>query len=230
MQPQDAESPDSRCSGITTDDSDDEQDHAASLSDGLRNWAVHYGITLVALTALLTLLRAQHPFLPKDGRTLLRTRRSVIIDSRASGSYYHFGLLTNVLSALDKMRCFLPDGSTVNIQLNIDGLPLFKSSSLQFWPVLGILKGLNVEPFVISLFCGYGKPSSLAEYLSPVIQEINQLKNGFQHKSKQIFLNVCSVICDAPARAFVKAVKSHSGYNGCDKCCQSCYSVTLITA
>jgi hypothetical protein len=164
MQPQDAESPDSRCSDITTDDSDDEQDHAASLSDGIRNWAVHYGITLVALTALSTLLRVQHPFLPKDGRTLLKTRRSVIIDSRASGSFYHFGLLTNLLSVLDKMRCFLPDGSTINIQLNIDGLPLFKSSSLQFWPILEILKGFNIEPFVISLFCGHGKPSSLAEY------------------------------------------------------------------
>ena len=31
---------------------------------------------------------------------------------------------------------------------------------------------------------------------------------------------VCSFICDAPARAFVKQMKSHNGYSGCDKCTQ----------
>ena len=25
-------------------------------------------------------------------------------------------------------------------------------------------------------------------------------------------------ICDAPARQFVKGIKSHTGYNGCDRC------------
>ena len=34
-------------------------------------------------------------------------------------------------------------------------------------------------------------------------------------------LTVTSVICDAPARAFVKNIKSYSGYHGCDKCIQS---------
>ena len=29
-----------------------------------------------------------------------------------------------------------------------------------------------------------------------------------------------SVACDAPARAFLKRIKRHSGYSGCDKCTQ----------
>ena len=29
-----------------------------------------------------------------------------------------------------------------------------------------------------------------------------------------------SVVCDAPARAFLKCIKGHSGYSGCDKCTQ----------
>lgn len=31
---------------------------------------------------------------------------------------------------------------------------------------------------------------------------------------------VCSFICDAPARAFIKNIKSHNGYSGCNKCIQ----------
>lgn len=33
-------------------------------------------------------------------------------------------------------------------------------------------------------------------------------------------LEISCVICDTPARAFVKQVKGHSGYYGCDKCVQ----------
>lgn len=35
-----------------------------------------------------------------------------------------------------------------------------------------------------------------------------------------MLVKIDSVICDAPARAFVKNVKSYSGYHGCDKCTQ----------
>lgn len=162
------------------EDVDDEIDlfdadqSATSLSEGLRNWAVTYGITLVALSSLLTLLKNYHPFLPQDGRTLMKTTRNLTIESRGSGSFYHFGLLTNVTNYLNKFCKILPDLSTLNIQLNIDGLPLFKSSSLQFWPVLGLLKESVSQVFVISLFCGKSKPSSLLEFLGPVIDEITQ--------------------------------------------------------
>ena len=33
--------------------------------------------------------------------------------------------------------------------------------------------------------------------------------------------DISCFICDAPARAYVKQIKGHSGYYGCDKCTQS---------
>ena len=33
-------------------------------------------------------------------------------------------------------------------------------------------------------------------------------------------LYISCIICDTPARAFVKQVKGHAGYHGCDKCSQ----------
>lgn len=44
--------------GVESDDDDIEQ---PTLTTSLKNWAVEYGITLVALTALLSVLRHHHP-------------------------------------------------------------------------------------------------------------------------------------------------------------------------
>jgi len=140
------------------------------------------------------------------------------------GLFYHFGLKAAVQLLLEKLHGQLPDNHTLCMQLNIDGLPLFKSPSMQFWPVLELLKGFNVKPVIVSLFCGQNKPTSLSDFLDPVVEEINQLRVGFQYLGKHFALRITAVICDAPARAFVKAIKSHTGYSGCDKCCQSgCY-------
>lgn len=45
-----------------------------NLGASLHNWSLTYGVSLVALTALLGLLRLYHPDLPKDARTLLKTK------------------------------------------------------------------------------------------------------------------------------------------------------------
>ena len=44
------------------------------------------------------------------------------------------------------------------------------------------------------------------------------VQNGFEFGGKNLHLKIHSVVCDTPARAFVKKVKSYSGYHGCDKC------------
>ena len=43
---------------------------------------------------------------------------------------------------------------------------------------------------------------------------------GIKHGDKNYKCSVSAFICDTPARPFVKNVKSHSGYAGCDKCTQ----------
>lgn len=53
-------------------DSDDEyQPSQDLLIKSLRYWATSYSISVVALSALLSILKLFHPRLPKDGRTLL---------------------------------------------------------------------------------------------------------------------------------------------------------------
>jgi len=110
--------------------SDNEPSETFSLSDSISNWAIHFGISLVALTALLCILWICHPDLPKDARTLLRTKTKYSIIERAGGQYNYFGILTSLRSTLSKYIHTLADNFCLKLQINIDGLPLFKSSSL----------------------------------------------------------------------------------------------------
>ena len=190
------------------------------LQSSLADWAVEFGISLIALSALLSILKIFHPSLPKDGRTLLQTKTSYNINTLAGGVFHYFGILKSIGKILDKVWSTVPDRHAFKLQLNFDGLPLCKSTSTQFWPILGMLQGYTKKPVLIGLFCGTSKPNSLAEYLHNLVQELKRLKSGFLFKQKTFFVNVVSVVCDTPARAFIRGVKSHTGYHGCDKCHQ----------
>lgn len=201
--------------------SEDERPETFSLSDSISNWAIHFGISLVALTALLCILRICHPDLPKDARTLLKTKTKYTILERAGGQYHYFGILSSLRNTLSKYVHTLADGFSLKLQINIDGLPLFKSSSLQLWPILGLLLSVPMkEPVVIGLFCGPKKPSSAKEFLGDFVAELQQLEKGFEIEGKTLKLELDTVICDTPARSFVKNTKNHNGYHGCDKCSQ----------
>lgn len=136
------------------------------------------------------------------------------------GLFHYFGILKCFGKILDKVWSIVPDRHAFKLQLNVDGLPLCKSTSTQFWPILGMLQGCSKKPLLIELFCGTSNPNSLTEYLHDLVQELQILKSGFLFKYKTFFVNVVSVVCDTPARAFIRGVNSHTGYHGCDKCHQ----------
>lgn len=202
---------------VETSGSEYSGNEAFSLSDSISTWAVRFGISLVAVTALLSILRICHPDLPKDARTLLRTKTKYTILERAGGQYHYFGILSSLRDILSKHVHTLRDHCTLRLQINIDGLPLFKSSSLQLWPILGLLLSVSMkEPVVIGLFCGPKKPSSANEFLEDFVTELKH----FVLEGKKLKLKLDTIICDAPARSFVKNTKNHNAYHGCDKCMQ----------
>lgn len=48
------------------------------------------------------------------------------------------------------------------LNFNIDGLPLFKSSNVQIWPILCSVE--RFQPFVVAVFCGNEKPNSVRDF------------------------------------------------------------------
>uniref|UniRef100_X1YUT4 Uncharacterized protein n=1 Tax=Capitella teleta TaxID=283909 RepID=X1YUT4_CAPTE len=105
------------------------------------------------------------------------------------------------------------------MHFNVDGLPLFKSSSEQLWPILCQIINKSCKPFIVGLYSGKLKPSDPHEYLSQFVDELQPLfDNGFLFNGKTFGLVVAGFICDAPARAYLKQIKGHNGYSSCEKC------------
>ena len=204
-----------------------ERDHAdtdidfRSRYDIISDWALSFKVKNNAVTALLTILQPHFPELPRYVRKLLGTVKKTSMQSIANGSHHHFGILSGIL---DVLRAYpVHDfGDEITFQTNVDGLPVFKSSNSQFWPMLGLMgKDPERKPFLIGLFHGTSKPKNAREFLSTFVDELTSLQTtGIKHGDKNYKCSVSAFICNIPARAFVKNVKSHSGYAGCDKCIQ----------
>ncbi|KAL2098326.1 hypothetical protein ACEWY4_007533 [Coilia grayii] len=161
--------------------------------------------------------------LPKDPRTLLQTKTRHDIKNISGGSYYHFGFHHGISCHLDNKKTPLPCPS-LRIQVNIDGLPLYKSSNAQFWPILGLIECFenrvqtNREPFVIGIYFGNQKPTTL-EFLDEFINDTRVLeRDGFFYQGASIAIALSAVFCDAPARAFIRRSKGHTGFYSCHKC------------
>lgn len=207
--------------------SDTDSDSSDECKESLREWAVKNNIPNMSLGDLLQILRLSHPDLPKDPRTLLYTETSYNIMKICGGEYFHFELSDSITKYIkNSPTSFYETDIYLKLQINIDGLPLFRSSQHQFWPILGMFKNDDdKEPFLIGIlepyYSGTSKPNNLHDCFSNFIQEYEELKtNTLSFDGKNVHLEIHSVICDAPARAFVKCVKSFSGYHGCDKCAQ----------
>ena len=191
-----------------------------NINDFLRNWWNSYtGLPLDALNSLLKGLRQWFPSLPADSRALLKTPRTLDILNFENGQYHNFGLNKMLVSKLNSLP--LESIDTLHLNVNIDGLPLHKSTNAQFWPILVTLnEDPESNPFITSIFHGKTKPP-LNDFIIPFINEFNDLeKNGINFKGKIYGVKIRSFICDAPAKAFVKGIKGHTGYYGCDKCSQ----------
>ena len=152
--------------------------------------------------------------LPKDCRTLLHAPRTVNYIEKSGGQYIYFGIKSCIETAFSDYNL---DTDKISLLINIDGLPLFKSSSLDLWPIL--CKIINAGIYVACLFCGKKKPDPVDSYLDDFINEVKELqRTGFQYNNHLYEVHLSAFTCDAPARAYLKCIKGHNAYNSCERC------------
>ncbi|CAM4734218.1 unnamed protein product [Leuciscus chuanchicus] len=188
------------CSDLEDDNDDDLR--------GLAEWAAEFNIPQTALSALPKILRRKGLDIPMDGRTLMTTDRSCNVANMAGGSYYHFGIENALIAELTSLGHLANVTDTLALRINIDGLPLFRSSSMSLWPIL--------------VYSGASKPANVQEYLQEFIVDMKAISHsGIVYNGVHFRVPLPNAfICDAPARAFLKCSKGRTGYYGCERCFQ----------
>lgn len=147
--------------------------------------------------------------LPKDSRTFLDTAKTVqTVSIGENGEYWHNGLASCIQSQLGNISSNnqLESIKCIELKFNIDGLPLFRGSKFQFWPILCLVDNVaDISPFPVGIFFGDSKPSNLDQYFGQFITELNVvLVEGITVKNKHFDVRIKCFICDSPARAFIK--------------------------
>ncbi|CAI6373263.1 unnamed protein product [Macrosiphum euphorbiae] len=182
-------------------------------------WAVNFKISQHALNGLLVILR-QHScfeYLPKDSRTILQTKpiNTLNIHSVEPGNYYHFGLA----NAIKENIPLNFKNNAIHIVAGIDGLPLFKSTAEEFWPILAYIQPNRSNVFPVGIYCGNRKPLDSNTFLKYFVEEINLLdNNGIEINGKNFKVILDVLCCDAPAKSFILKTKGHAGFSSCSRC------------
>ena len=140
-----------------------------------------------------------HLDLPKDSLTLFSTHTvawAVAVKSVAGGSYYHFGLENGLASVINEFG--ITNSETVEFHINIYGLPLHRSTSAQFWPILGLVTNSKYsKPFMNSLYYGNCKPTDISEYINNFLSEYLELQaTGIKCNNRTYQITLTAVICD----------------------------------
>lgn len=194
-----------------------------TLIDQLSEWALKHNINHRALSDLLGILKENfdNTTLPKDPRTVLKTPRNTgsLIDEIKPGFYFHFGLENSLKNLLNRSKITNTINNILDICINIDGLPLSKSSGSQLWPIMvNIFQNKNLVE-ICGVYQGNKKPENANLFLEKFVNEtINLTSTGFTYNNKKYIINIKAFICDVPAKAFVKCTRGHSGYMSCSKC------------
>ena len=200
-------------------------DKSLSLRNQLARWCVTFSIHNSAFSALLKILIAYEVVanFPCDSRTVLQTARSVKTRKVSGGEYFHFGIAESLKLILGSVSdsVFNQFDGVLDIIVNTDGLPCFKSVNTHFWPILGTLFafGKSSKPFTIGVFYGVEKDRNVQDFLSDFVMDYNSCRTkGFDFKNRTFKVNIYAFVCDAPARAFVKNVLNFASRFPCERC------------
>lgn len=130
-----------------------------SLPDNLRNWYKKYRPTVKCTVAVLKILNPLHPEIPISVATLLGRKCELVKRTVSPGSYFHLGIEQNLRKIDEQLIGQKID--TIILDIGIDGLPLYKSSDVGLWPLLGrVVNMSNIKVVLIGCYVGK-KPSNI---------------------------------------------------------------------
>lgn len=113
-------------------------DENSNFEKNLKKWAVKHRITKMAINDLLAILiTAGFYYLPKDSRTFMSTPTNVEIINLSKGQMWYRGISNSLNHIFKKIN----DDLSIHLDFNFDGVPLYKSSTKCFWPIIASIRG-----------------------------------------------------------------------------------------
>ncbi|EZA52816.1 hypothetical protein X777_08139, partial [Ooceraea biroi] len=200
---------------------DIEQDEIVQLKE----WIISCRIPHSHSDKLLKILRRRVlPTLPTCTKTFLQSTSAKYLLQNMEDTDNSIGEFTYLGIAQGLRNCVNVDlhiNHELHLQFNIDGMKPYKSSNRTLWPILcKVHFELNIyKPFTVALYSRTHKPKNRDQYLNKFINELNKLLcEGLIIGETQVSIKIKSFICDTPARSYLKCVKGHMSFNGCEKC------------
>ena len=185
----------------------------------LRDWALDCRIKHAHVDKLLAILKKRLLVtLPKSSKTFLNTSSAKYkIQKLGSGEFVYFGILESLKKQL---IVNVHENLTIPLMINVDPVPLYKSSSKNFTPILCkvFCEPDIYKPFVVASYSGDSKLENIDLFFQEFIKEYNEFQNGIVIEGKMFKIVIKCFICDTPARALLKCTKGHCGYNACERC------------
>lgn len=132
------------CTNFSDSESDEYISQEQPLPSKLANWAINHNVPNNTFTDLLKILKYHKCFnnFPTDARTIYHNysnvsyNQQIYVKTVPPGIYYHFGISNGIQKYIDKyFSC-----DYIKLVIGVDGLPLTKSSSSTFWPILGYIR------------------------------------------------------------------------------------------
>lgn len=141
-----------------------------NLCTELSLWALQHNISLSAITHLLKVLSNHGITVPKDARTLLQTpTHTKPLQIVSPGQYYHHGVREPLIRKLNSCNDYFLNGNNTILKciINIDGIPIHKSTTNCVWPIQIKVTNLDNFTFIAGAYHGLKKPDSFNEFLKP---------------------------------------------------------------
>ncbi|XP_065643478.1 uncharacterized protein LOC136075110 isoform X2 [Hydra vulgaris] len=116
---------------------DGENDNVANVSKSLKDFGIETGQSYANMKVLFEKMITHHPELPGDPRTLFNISKKAISPNLRDvfpGKYYHFGIQNGLCQLIPilKQASLIGENNVFKLNIGIDGLPLFKSTLLDF--------------------------------------------------------------------------------------------------
>ncbi|KAJ8671101.1 hypothetical protein QAD02_002360 [Eretmocerus hayati] len=219
------ESSDSECE-YSSNDEDSGVNEPPNISYDLMKWAKKHMVPFSLVDSLLKVLHSHHPTLPLSAKTLLKNpqaKKHVIqkLNSFNIGIQVEFVYTGIAEGLLKKVNPALHAEPELPLKMNVDGVTLYNSSSVEFWvtSVKVHTKKDYYKPFPVTVHCGAGKPDDLDAYFDPFVTEINTLiEIGIVIEGRKFCVKIMCFSCDRVARSFIKCIKGHGGFWVCEVC------------